>query len=71
MEDFDLLYLMKTPFYMGSLDKALSEGERVEINPEDTRNQHAKNLLIVRSLTCMNDFPKLKTFIQQIYSDPQ
>lgn len=38
MEDFDLLYLMKTPFYMGSFDKAISEGEAVEINIDDQRN---------------------------------
>ena len=35
MEDFDLLYLMKTPFYMGAFDKAISEGEAVEINIDD------------------------------------
>jgi len=35
MEDFDLLYMMKTPFYMGSYEKVLSEAETIEINQED------------------------------------
>eukprot|EP00347_Sterkiella_histriomuscorum_P010580 403375732 len=70
MEDFDLLYLMKTPFYMGSFDKALQEGETVEINIDDQRNQVLKNLLTVRSLTCRNDFQQLKQFMQTLFSDP-
>lgn len=32
MEDFDLLYMMKTPFFMGNYEKAISEGDQVEIN---------------------------------------
>jgi len=57
MEDFDLLYMMKTPFYMGSFDKVLSEAETIEINQDDQRNIQLKNLLLVRALTSRNDFP--------------
>jgi len=32
MEDFDLLYMLKTPFYLGDYDKALKEEDQVEIN---------------------------------------
>ena len=35
MEDFDLLYIMKTPFFMGNFDKVQQEGEQIEINEED------------------------------------
>lgn len=35
MEDFDLLYMMKTPFYLGATDRALKEGEALEINSDD------------------------------------
>lgn len=56
MEDFDLLYMMKTPFYMGNFERAIQEGDSIEINHEDQRNQTQKNLLIVRSLTCRSDF---------------
>ena len=38
MEDFDILYLMKTPFYLGDFDKALQEGQNIEINQDDARN---------------------------------
>ena len=70
MEDFDLLYMMKTPFYMGNFDKVLTEADQIEINPEDQRNLVLKNLLIVRSLTSRNDFAQLKTFMQGLFSDP-
>ncbi len=71
MEDFDLLYMMKTPFYLGSTDKTLKEGEALEINADDQRNQLHKNLLIVRALTCRSDFGSLKTFMQGLFNDPQ
>jgi len=60
MEDFDLLYMMKTPFFLGNFDKAISEGEALEISAEDTRNQLLRNLLTVRTLTARNDFGQLK-----------
>jgi flagellar assembly factor FliW len=70
MEDFDLLYMLKTPFYLGDYDKALQEADQVEINAEDHRNQNIKNLYIVRSLTAKGDFPNLKTFMTALLKDP-
>jgi hypothetical protein len=35
MEDFDLLYMMKTPFYMGNYTKVQDEAAQIEINPDD------------------------------------
>lgn len=35
MEDFDILYMMKTPLYMGSLQKVIDEAQGVDINEED------------------------------------
>lgn len=57
MEDFDILYMVKTPFFLGDFDRALKEAEQVEINADDTRNQALRNLLLVRALTAKNDFP--------------
>lgn len=37
MEDFDLLYMMKTPFYMGNYGKVQEEASQIEINSEDHR----------------------------------
>ena len=56
MEDFDLLYMMKTPFYMGNYAKVQDEASQVEINPDDQRALAMKNLLLVRALTAKNDF---------------
>jgi len=70
MEDFDILYMMKTPFYLGDLDKALTEANQVEINAEDARNQNLKNLYIVRALTAKSDFLGLKTFMTSLLKDP-
>ena len=70
MEDFDLLYLLKTPFYLGDFDKALSEANSVEISPDDQRNQMLKNLFTVRILTARSDFGALKTFMQELFKDP-
>lgn len=69
MEDFDLLYILKTPFFLGDFDKSLSEGEQVEINSDDVRNQSLKNLYIVRALTAKGDFPSLKTFMTGMMKD--
>jgi hypothetical protein len=38
MDDFDLLYMLKTPFYLGEYDKTISDANQVEVNPEDIRN---------------------------------
>ena len=70
MEDFDLLYMLKTPFYLGDYEKALLEGQQVEINGEDQRNQSLKNLFIVRALTAKSDFASLKTFMTGLLQDP-
>ena len=60
MEDFDILYMMKTPFFMGNFSKVLDEAKTVELNEEDQANITQKNLLMVRTLTAMGDFESLK-----------
>lgn len=70
MEDFDLLYIMKTPFFMGSFDKAISESETIEINQDDLKSQFNKNLLLVRALTAKSDFPQLKLLMQELFNNP-
>jgi hypothetical protein len=57
MEDFDILYMMKTPFFMGSFSQTISEADQIEVNAEDQRQLSLKNLLIVRALTARGDFP--------------
>lgn len=38
MEDFDILYLMKTPFFMGDTTKVPIEASQCDINEEDQTN---------------------------------
>ena len=64
MEDFDILYLIKTPFYMGDNAKVPTEAQQCEVNEEDQLNTTNKNLILVRALTAMNDMEQLKVLIQ-------
>ena len=63
MEDFDILYLMKTPFFMGDTAKVPAEASQCDINQDDQANMTQKNLLLVRALTAMNDMNTLKTLV--------
>ena len=56
MEDFDILYMMKTPFFMGNYSKVVDESSSVELSYDDMKNQTLKNFLIVRALTAKGDF---------------
>lgn len=66
MEDFDLMYMLKTPLFMGTPEKVVSEAESVELNEDDHVNQTLKNFLIVRALTLESNFDALKAFLQSL-----
>jgi hypothetical protein len=66
MDDFDILYMMKTPLYLGNLQKVIDESQSIELNEEDQANITHKNLLAVRALTAMHDFDRLKLFMKSI-----
>mmetsp|Transcript_5799 Transcript_5799/g.9255 ORF Transcript_5799/g.9255 Transcript_5799/m.9255 type:complete len:91 (+) Transcript_5799:33-305(+) len=67
-DDFDILYMVKTPFFMGNLPKAQEECEAQagEIQLDDTTNLVKKNLLMVRVLMEQSKFPKLKEHMHQM-----
>lgn len=69
MEDFDILYAMKTPFYLGDYDRALQEGSQIELQSEDQRNQLLKNIYTVRALTAKSNFGGLKEFMTGLMQD--
>lgn len=71
-DDFDILYMVKTPFFMGNLEKAHTECQQqaAEIQPDDIKNTRMKNLLMVRILTAQSNFPKIKEQMQKMMSDP-
>jgi hypothetical protein len=35
MEDFDLMYMMKTPFFMGSFPAAIQQAAQIQISEDD------------------------------------
>ena len=61
-EDFDILYMVKTPFFMGAINKASDECQQqaAEIQLDDYKNIQSKNLLLIRILTVQSEFPKMK-----------
>jgi len=38
MDEFDILYMMKTPLFMGRAQDVMAEAGQVEIHEEDTAN---------------------------------
>ena len=63
MEDFDILYMMKTPFFMGNTKQVAVEAPACEVDPQDEAKMTRKNLLLLRSLTVLGDMDGLKTLI--------
>ena len=61
-DDFDILYMVKTPFFLGNIQKAEEEclQQAAEIQLDDTKNVCFKNLLMIRILTAQSKFPKMK-----------
>ena len=66
MEGFDILYLMKTPFFMGKTSRVPLEAQQCDVSEEDQVNMTEKNLLLLRALTVLNDIEGLKNFLQGI-----
>jgi len=69
MEDFDILYMVKTPFFLGSLGKVKEEADQIEINEEDTRNLSMRNFFLIRTLTEQNNFGELKQLMQGLVQE--
>ena len=69
MEDFDLMYMLKTPLFMGQASKVIQESQQVEVNQDDHVNLTLKNLLIVRALTVEENFDQLKSFLQSLMQE--
>lgn len=70
-EDFDILYMVKTPFFLGNIQKAEEEcvQQASEIQLDDLKNVQLKNLLMIRILTAQSKFPKMKEHMQMMMQD--
>ncbi len=71
MEDFDLMYMLKTPLFMGSAAQVITESETLELNADDAQNQTLKSLIVVRALSLDCQFEKLKAFLQNLMQGDQ
>lgn len=69
MEDFDLMYMLKTPLFMGTPEKVVTEADTVELNADDVASQTLKNLLVARALTLQGNFDQLKAMFQALLQD--
>lgn len=61
-----MMYMLKTPLFMGTPHKVLAEASNVEVSPDDLQNQTLKNFLLTRALTLQNDFEALKSLLQSL-----
>jgi len=61
-DDFDVLYMVKTPFFLGNTSQAFQEckQQEAELQPDDHNNISRKNLLLIRILTVQANFQKMK-----------
>ena len=66
MEEFDILYMMKTPFYMGNTKQVPVEADQIDISDEDDSNMTKKNLLLVRALTVFHDLEGLRDLVTKL-----
>lgn len=71
MEDFDLLYLMKTPFFLGSMNKVIEEGEKLELSEDDVSTTTGKTLLLIRTMAAKCDINNLKLIMTSSLEKPQ
>ena len=71
-DDFDILYMVKTPFFLGNMEKALEEciQQAGEIQPDDHKNIQIKNLLMIRTFTQQSNFPQMKEHMKTMMQDP-
>jgi len=71
-EDFDILYMVKTPFFLGNIQKAQTECQQqsAELQPDDYKNIRMKNLLMIRILTSQSNFSQMKEQMQQMMKEP-
>lgn len=65
--DFDILYQIKTPFFLGLNSKVLEEIQSIEIDSEDTLHTDLKHLYRIRAIAASNDMDTLKAEMQKLF----
>lgn len=70
-DDFDILYMVKTPFFLGNMAQAKDECDKQasELQSDDHKNIQMKNLLMIRILTAQSNFPSMKEQMEKMMQD--
>ena len=58
MSEYDELYLIKNPFFIGSYEKAISEHESIVLEETDTLNLEKKTFYLIRAYLSVAEYGK-------------
>ena len=61
--------MLSTYLYMGNFDQVIEESQQFDIDISEQTGSQMKSLIIVRALTCKQDFPQLKSMMQEMIQD--
>jgi hypothetical protein len=64
VSEYDELYLMKNPFYLGNFDNSIREEENLLLEDSDIYNQERKSFYLVRAYLAKGMFDKAEGVIR-------
>jgi len=65
MAEYDELYLVKNPFFLGSFEKAISECESLVIEETDIESLEKKTFYLVRTYLSLADWNKAEATLKK------
>ena len=65
MAEYDELYLIKNPFFLGSFEKAIKENDNVVIEEGDVTNLEKKTFYVVRAYLALADWEKAESMLSK------
>ena len=64
--DFDILYSVKTPFFLGNLNQAQTEAASVEVDDSDSANTNLLEFYKLRILASQGNMEELKSSMKSM-----
>ena len=65
MAEYDELYLVKNPFFLGSYERAIKECENVVLEETDLVHLERRTLYLVRAYLSLSDWDKAQTALSK------